>query len=132
MDLLSRLLAQDLPCRRKQLRRTRLDDLHKTRDLLQRTVHSLSADLQQKAWLLVEELDKRRFMFTERGEFIPQGFPAPIAGSDVKLLVEYVLTPAPKRRKEPKGFREFMQQFLDVEACGTLPRPVRSAWERRH
>jgi hypothetical protein len=111
-----------------------LDDLDTTRLLLQKTVYSLCPEQQQRAWLLVEQLDKRKFMFSERGEFIPQGFSVPIAGSDVKLLIEYILTPASTRGKEPKGFDQFMKQFMDVEACRTPAQRVhrRSERERRH
>jgi hypothetical protein len=74
-------------------------------------------------------------MFSQFGEFIPQGSSMPIAGSDVKLLLEYILKSAPKRGKEPKGFDQFMKQFMDVEACRTPPPPLahrRSERERRH
>jgi hypothetical protein len=67
----------------------------------------------QRAWLLIEELDKRRFMFSELGEFIPQGSTEPISGSDVRKILKYILMKAPDRGEEPLGFPEFIKQFMD-------------------
>lgn len=113
MDLLSRILAQPPPVRRKQLRKTRADEVSRTRQLLKTTVYSLTKEYRQRAWMLVEEIDKRKMMFSPNGEFIPHGTTDPITGSDVREIIHYILMKAHERPDEPKGFLEFLTQVMD-------------------
>lgn len=102
---------------RRQLRRTRVDDLTKTRHLLKSTVQTLSKDLQQEAWNLVEQLDQKKFMFTPEGEFIPRDETVPIPGSRVKDIFKYFLLTilqqagADQELTEPIGYGKFAEQL---------------------
>lgn len=59
-------------------------------------------------------------MFSEQGEFIPQGATEPITGSNVKTIIQYILLKADELMVEPVGFPEFCKQYMDV--CETPQR----------
>jgi hypothetical protein len=93
-----------------QLRRTRVDRLEDTRQLLKETLKTFPPELKQKGWMLVAYMDLNKLMLDPTGAFIPKNRRKPIEGSNIADLMTYALRKSPKE-EEPHGFPIFLQQL---------------------
>ena len=114
----------------KTTRLDRVDDQRTTRHFLKLAVECLPRKKHGDAWLLVEIMDRNRFMLNEQGCFIPKGHVLPVAGCHIFDLFCFLFCDDMKPHHHnhspstcpppPPGFDIFVEELLAVTATDDL------------